>query len=373
MILDIVGASMEDTTGRGSARMAGGIGRGPRRLSFQHPRGLPALVAGAIALLWVGSLGACGGTQREAPTPVPTRSSTVVIATVEPSTQPAKGQASAVPTLPPPTLAPTPTPPAPLAATVNGQYIFLADYERRVVQFQQAMVDQGLDPASADGQASLAEVRKEVLASLIDYALIEQGGAALGITLTDADLEAQIQADITAGGGQAEFEKWLQATGQTRDDYKEMLRESLLSQQVMAHISAGVSDTAEEVHARQIVVDTEAQAQAILTSLRQGADFVSTAREQSVDVATRDNGGDLGWFPRGLIAPELEEVAFTLQPGEISDVIQLGEGYHIIQVVERDAARSLSPEEKGDLIFALFDRWLAEQRAAAVIERFIDE
>jgi parvulin-like peptidyl-prolyl isomerase len=74
-----------------------------------------------------------------------------------------------------------------------------------------------------------------------------------------------------------------------------------------------------------------------------------------------------------LIAPELETAAFALQPGEISDVVPLGDQVHIIQVVERDAARQLSPEEKVDLSFAMFDRWLAEQRAAAVIERFVGE
>jgi parvulin-like peptidyl-prolyl isomerase len=69
----------------------------------------------------------------------------------------------------------------------------------------------------------------------------------------------------------------------------------------------------------------------------------------------------------------LETAAFSLQPGEISDVIPLGEQYHIVQVVERDAARALSAEEKVDLDFAMFDRWLGEQRAAAVIERISGE
>jgi foldase protein PrsA len=121
------------------------------------------------------------------------------------------------------------------------------------------------------------------------------------------------------------------------------------------------------------VVDSEEEAQEIVDMLQQGADFVSLARERSVDLATKDNGGDLGWFPRGMVAPELEAAVFGLQPGEISGVVPLGEGYHIIQVVERDPARALSPEAMVDLRFAIFDRWLAEQRAVAVIERFVGD
>jgi parvulin-like peptidyl-prolyl isomerase len=381
MILDIVDVSMPNTNCRDLDAAAKGKGPGRRRLSSGRSPGLPVLVSVVVALFLVSSLAACGGKdgdgqQATAGAQAPVGSpAAAIISTVAATGKPAAAvpTTAAVSTTAPPTPTLTPTPPAPLAAIVNGQYVFLADYERRVAQFEQAMLSQGLDPSVADGQTSLAQIRQQVLDSLIDYVLIEQGGAALGVTVGDAELEAQIETDIAAGGGQAAFDQWLQATGQTRDDYKEMLRESLLSQRVMDAISTGVPDAVEQVHARQIVVDSESAAQEIVTVLRQGADFVALARERSVDLATRDNGGDLGWFPRGLIAPELERAAFALQPGEISDVVPLGEQYHIIQVVERDTARQLSPEEKVDLNFALFDRWLAEQRAAAVIERFVGE
>jgi parvulin-like peptidyl-prolyl isomerase len=271
------------------------------------------------------------------------------------------------------TPAPTPTPPAPLAAQVNGEYIFLADYEQRVQQYEQALLDQGVDPDTAEGQELLGESRRDVLEGMIDSVLIEQGGAALGVALSDEELEAQLAADIDAGGGQAAFDEWLQGTGQTRDDYKEMLRQSLLAQRVMEAVTAGVSAEAEQVHARHIVVDTEEEAEGILAALEGGADFVALARQHSVDTATKDNGGDLGWFPRGLVAPELENAAFALQPGQVSEPIQLGEGYHIVQVVEREAARPLSLETQMDVQRAMFEQWLDELRAAAQIERYVQD
>jgi parvulin-like peptidyl-prolyl isomerase len=316
----------------------------------------PALCLLALGLLLV----ACSGRQTARPTPseaaaVPGggASSTVVASPVP------AARATATPTV-----TPTPTPPAPLAAQVNGQYIFLTDYERRVAQYEEALAEQGLDPASA---------REEVLQGLIDGALIQQGAATLGIHLSDEELERQVEADIAAGGGEAAFDQWLQATGQSREDYREMLRQSLISMRAMEMVTADVLSEAEQVHVRHIQVESEEAAREILQQLQQGADFAALARERSTDMATRDNGGDLGWFPRGLVAPELESVAFALQPGQVSDVVALGEGFHVIQVVEREAARPLPADMHIELQQAAFERWLAELRAAATIVRFAAE
>jgi parvulin-like peptidyl-prolyl isomerase len=322
----------------------------------------------SLALILVLTLAACSNGQEA------TRSAAPSTAGQEPVATEAASQETAAPlptTETPPTA--TPTPPAPLAAMVNGEYIFLADYERRVQQYEQALLDQGMDPDTAEGQELLAQSRVDVLEGMVDSVLIEQGGAAMGLVLSEEELEAQLVADIDAGGGQAAFDEWLQATGQTRDDYKEMLRQSILAQRVMEVVTEGVPTEAEQVHARHIVVESEEEGEGILAALEEGVDFVTLARQHSVDVATKDNGGDLGWFPRGLVAPELESAAFALQPGQVSDPIPLGEGYHIVQVVEREAARPLSPEMQIDLQRATFEQWLEELRAAAQIERYVQD
>jgi parvulin-like peptidyl-prolyl isomerase len=311
----------------------------------------------------------CGGDEapRQPETAVvqPTEQVAVVTSTQEPAA-PAATEES-------PTATPTATPPAPLAAIVNGQYIFLADYEQRVAQYEEALFEQGIDPNTEEGQGYLREARRDVLEGMIDTALIEQEATALGVTLTDEALEAQVQSDIDTGGGEAAFEEWLQVTGLTRDDYREMLRQSMISQRVLEVVTADVGDKAEQVHVRHIMAESEEAALEIQGMLQEGADFVALARERSIDLATRDNGGDLGWFPRGFVAVELENAAFGLQPGQISAVIQLGEGYHIIQLVEREAAYPLSPEMQLDLRLAIFDQWLAEKRDSATIERFVGE
>lgn len=329
----------------------------------------------ALLLVLLGLLVGCAGDDSRAARP--TAEPTAITAAQDGAAAPSSAQPpdAATDTPLPATAAPTPTPtpPAPLAAVVNGQYIFLADYEQRVAQYEQALLDQGINPDTGEGQALLEQARQDVLEGLIDGVLIEQGSANLGIAIDEAELESRLEADIEAGGGQAAFEEWLGATGQTRDRYKELLRQSLLAQRAMEAVTAAVPAEAEQVHVRHIVVEDGAAAEALLDQLENGADFVELARTHSIDVATRDNGGDLGWFPRGLVAPELENTAFALQPGQLSEVIQLGEGYHIIQVLEREASYPLSSEMQIELRRALFEEWLDTLRVSAEIERLVAE
>ncbi len=276
------------------------------------------------------------------------------------------------------TVAPTATPtvgppPAPLAAMVNGRYIFLEDYEHLLALYEQAIQEQGIDLDSEEGQAELALVRIDALEALIDSELMREEGEALGLTLSEEEIEAQVEIDIDDGGGQQAFDEWLAATGQTRADYTEMLRDLLLSERILELVAADLPMVADQVHIRHIAVSSEAEAQEILAQIQQGADFTELARSWSVDTMTKDEGGDLGWIPAGIVDPELERAAFALQVGETSGAIQLGDGYHVIQVVGREADRPVSPDLQIDLEMAAFEQWLKDLRAAAVIERFVGE
>jgi len=77
---------------------------------------------------------------------------------------------------------------------------------------------------------------------------------------------------------------------------------------------------------------TLAQADSIVLELRRGADFATAAKRFSQDPGSKDQGGSLNWFRRGVMVPEFERVAFLLKPGVVSDPVESPFGYHIIQV-----------------------------------------
>jgi hypothetical protein len=146
----------------------------------------------------------------------------------------------------PPTVTPTPTPPAPLAAMVNGRYIFLAEYERQVAQYEQMLLASGIDPESEEGQNQVEQAPRDVLERLIDETLVEEGAIDLGIRVSEGSVDAQLEADIAAGGGQAAFDEWLEGTGQTAEDYRAALRRSMIVRRVREVVSAEATETTGE-------------------------------------------------------------------------------------------------------------------------------
>ena len=84
------------------------------------------------------------------------------------------------------------------------------------------------------------------------------------------------------------------------------------------------------------------RAESLLVELRHGADFASVAKRFSADTASREQGGELGWFRRGVMFKEFEDVAFRLRPGEISNVVETPFGYHIIKVERAQPAEILA-------------------------------
>ncbi len=93
--------------------------------------------------------------------------------------------------------------------------------------------------------------------------------------------------------------------------------------------------SATTIHARHVLLGSEAEAKAVRDQLRaEPATFPRIAQEKSTDAASARQGGDLGWFGRGRMVPEFEEVAFTLPAGKVSDPVKSPYGWHVIRVEE---------------------------------------
>jgi len=268
---------------------------------------------------------------------------------------------------------PAPTVEPPLAARVNGQPIYLADYERQLSQYEASLQARGIAPDSPEGQEELAWARDWILNAMIEQALTEQAAVAAGIVVSEDEIDAYMQDMIAENGGEEAFLAKLEQFGDTYENARQTVRLQLIGGAMRDRIIDGVPTTAEHVHARHILVDTAEEAEHILGQLKAGADFATLARTYSQDVSTRDSGGDLGFFPQGiLIAPEVEAAAFALQPGQFSEVVPSTLGYHIVQVVERDPARSVSPDNLRRLREQAVQNWTKELWAQADVQRFIE-
>lgn len=236
------------------------------------------------------------------------------------------------------------------------------------------------------------ELQRSFLVQLIDRELIHGEARRLNITLTDADIETALQSyrqDYPAS-----FEAMLQERGLTLPFWREELKESLImeklldqavysrasvtDEEVTAYFEANRDqfDRPTQVRARQIVVAEEAEGQNVLALLRQGQDFAEVAAKYSLSPDAQQ-GGDLGFFGRGEMPPEFDEIVFDLPVHRLSDLVKSEYGYHIFMVEEKRKASRLSKKDATSEILSILEGrkkeevylgWLQEMRARAVIE-----
>jgi parvulin-like peptidyl-prolyl isomerase len=163
-------------------------------------------------------------------------------------------------------------------------------------------------------------------------------------------------------------------THMNHDDYVRLVAEPALARELVTnHFAQQVGQSAEQVHARHILVGTEELADKLYADLQADPElFAQLAEENSIDTATAPNGGDLGWFTRGAMVEPFEQVAFELAPDAISEPVQTEFGWHIIQVLDHQDNRALTDDQIQQTIQVETDRWLADQREAASISSDIE-
>lgn len=274
--------------------------------------------------------------------------------------------------------------PLPPLIRINDQEISKAEF---LVEFEKSLQkDQQLSAIERE------ELQRSFLVQLIDRELIHGEARRLNIAMGDADVEAALQAyrEDYPGSG---FEEMLKERGLTLPSWREELKESLimeklLEQAVYAMVSVSDAEVSDyfkanrdqfdrpaQVRARQIVVADEAEGQEILGLLRQGRPFAEVAEEYSLS-PDAEQGGDLGFFGRGEMPPEFDEIVFDLPVKRLSDLVKSEYGYHIFLVEEKRSAKRLSKQEATDEIRSILESskkeevylaWLQDMRARAVI------
>lgn len=253
------------------------------------------------------------------------------------------------------------------AATVNGKPIARADYERQVTLATTYLKNQGVDDTTPEGKQTLATMRDELLDQMIDQEIINQAAAKEGLTVTSEEIDKQIADTVVQAGGQDKLDAWYKTSGFTKEEYRQSVREQLTGDKLFNKVVEGVVTTADQVHARHIMLATKEDADAVVARLKKGEDFAKVALEVSLDEGSKADGGDLGFFPKGFMIPEFENAAFALEPGKFSDPVETQYGFHVIMMVERDAKHPLDEQVLHANQQEEFAKWLDVQKSAAKI------
>jgi foldase protein PrsA len=189
--------------------------------------------------------------------------------------------------------------------------------------------------------------------------------------VTDKEIDKEIDKIKKELGGEDAFKQALQQNGLTDEkQLKERVKSMILNEKA-ATAGVKVSDSEmkkafnekykTEVKASHILVDDEKTAKEVQKKLNEGGDFAKLAKEYSKDPGSKSKGGDLGYFGKGAMVPEFEKVAFTLDKGEVSDLVKSDYGVHIIKVTDK---RENKFEDKK----AQIEKELKQQKAKPITE-----
>jgi parvulin-like peptidyl-prolyl isomerase len=135
------------------------------------------------------------------------------------------------------------------------------------------------------------------------------------------------------------YDVMLDRNGLSDQQFRELVRSDALEEKLRAAIAADSPSSGPQVHARHMLLETREKAEEVRQRLLNGEDFAELARQESKDTATKDKGGDLGWFGSGVMNLNFEVAAFAQDVGAIGDIVQSSNGYHIIQVLEKSDDR----------------------------------
>lgn len=171
----------------------------------------------------------------------------------------------------------------------------------------------------------------------------------------------------------ARIEAYLAATGMTREVFDQRVQDAWWRQRLERETIEAVPASSAQVRARHILVSNAEDAALAKERLDAGEDFADLAAEMSVDPGTKDKGGELGWFPKGVMTPTFQEAAFALEPGQVSDPVQSPFGFHIIEVLERAEDVPLEPNALTQLQLRAFSTFLAERKEALGVERLLTQ
>src|SRR5277367_1993865 len=247
-----------------------------------------------------------------------------------------------------------------IIARVNNDVITMSDYQKADEQLREEVAHDCQGCAQDKLFAEFKEQQKDLLRGLIDQSLMVQRAKDMGISV-ESDVIKRLD-DVRKQNGLAsleDLEKAVEGSGLAWEDYKTTIRNGLLTQEVVrrevgSHINIPNDEVKqyydahpqeftrpEQVDLAEIFLSTEGKspeeieavqkkAEDLRNRVIKGDDFNEIAKRYSEGSTAKDQGGELGTFPKGQLDSKLEEIVFKMDKGQITDVIQTKTGFEVL-------------------------------------------
>src|SRR5882762_7854498 len=212
----------------------------------------------------------------------------------------------------------------------------------------------------------------------LDYAFIKPEDLEAKITPDEAEIKAayeknrsryQIPEKRVVRYGLVDLNQLRQTAQVSDDELKVQYMQNIQQYQVAnrVHVEHVLLMTVGKTDAE--VEEIRQKAEDVLKQAKKGAKFEDLAKKYSEDPGTKDKGGDLGWLVQGQTVPEFEKAAFSLQKGQISDLVKTQYGFHIIKVLDKETAHTKPFEEVKDSLRAPLLLSQADKQASDIADQ----
>lgn len=251
-----------------------------------------------------------------------------------------------------------------LIAEVNGTGISYQQWQKAFTSFVSRYDSQTL---SAISDELLASLKNNITEQLVNSTLLYQYAEKQNINVTAADLDREVEEIKSSFSSEQEFNDALRKNNLTLNQLKDNLKRQIRIDKAVQNEYDKINISDEEIvqyyeenksaffqpEKRQIshiLVEDEEEAELLRNQLNEGLiEFEQTAKDKSI-CPSAEQGGDLGYIMRGQMVPEFEEVAFSLEKGQLSNVVKTEYGYHILQCGDIQEEKQLTLDEARDSI-----------------------
>ncbi|UCD09408.1 MAG: peptidylprolyl isomerase [Dehalococcoidales bacterium] len=225
--------------------------------------------------------------------------------------------------------------------------------------------------SGSDPMGTLTNMTREMV--------LKKEAEAAGIEISPEAVENKL-IEMASGEGepitQSEFKEWfrqrLNDTKLSDDEYRDIVATQLIGEFFYDVIADATPNTAEQVHLHVILTDTEEQAEETRARWAAGESFADLAREVSLDATSRENGGDVGWVPRGVIYDSrYDDVIFNLDIGDVSELLAYYDtsaadpsspsyiNYYLMMVSDKSDLREIDEKYLDTVHDMAFDQWIS--------------